>query len=211
MEEYIKALFKINQRDFTIWNYLWIFSKDGKIKISITQLEKDFKIPKSSLNKTLNKRILLWNKKKKVVGIKRLEKDIFQISFIKEPVDENEKIYNELYIWIKSFYLKVNYDYIELSSHKRYIKLICKKLEKVILNKKIDLNDKVIKETFILYIENIDGWWLENKLISLPTINKSFSKILNQMKPKNAGESKYSKAAKQSIDQIDFTKFAQKN
>ena len=214
MKDLIKKLYNSNnKRDFIIWNYLWIFSNNGKIKISIKKLEKDFKIPKSSLNKTLNKTILNWNKKKQFVTIKRLEKDKYEICFLKDPIDSGgnkQQVYQELFIWLKLYYVGVNYDYLEINNHKKYVKLICDKLEKIILNKGLKLSDEILKETFILFFERIDGWWLENKLISLPTINKSFTKILNQIKPKN-GESKYSKAKKQSISQIDFNKIAEKS
>lgn len=213
MKDLIKKLYNSNnKRDFIIWNYLWIFCNNGKIKISIKKLEKDFKIPKSSLNKTLNNTISNWNKKKQFVTIKRLEKDKYEICFLKEPIDSGSKqqVYQELFIWLKLYYLGVNYDYLEINNHKKYVKLICDKLEKIILNKGLKLSDETLKETFILFFERIDGWWLENKLISLPTINKSFTKILNQIKPKN-GESKYSKAKEQSISQIDFNKIAEKS
>ena len=125
MKDLIKKLYNSNnKRDFIIWNYLWIFSNNGKIKISIKKLEKDFKIPKSSLNKTLNKTILNWNKKKQFVTIKRLEKDKYEICFLKDPIDSGgnkQQVYQELFIWLKLYYVGVNYDYLEINNHKKYV------------------------------------------------------------------------------------------
>ena len=73
------------------------------------------------------------------------------------------------------------------------------------------VDENNLRETFIVFISNIDGWWKDSGNITLPLISKHFTKILNQVKNNANGKKRdsYSIAAKQA-DEIDFGKLTRK-
>ena len=62
------------------------------------------------------------------------------------------------------------------------------------VKRKVELNETNVENTFRIFFENIPTWWKQNQF-TLPSINKNFTKILNQIKSNNKNNTKYDKAS----------------
>ena len=218
MKHLLKELYGINRRDFNVWNYLWLFSNElNSIQFSHTELCDELNISLPLLGRIMNKYPQIWNEDKIFVEYEKVGYKEFKVTFYPKGKKENKKVnkdaimYDELLSWLKEYYIDMKFDYPELVKHKALIKTICGKVKIAMNNKNIDVTDESISSTVKLIFNNIPEWWIENGNITLPTINKSFSKILNQIKSSNAGKKRdsYSKAA-ESISSIDFSKLTAK-
>ena len=215
MKEQLKALYLKNKRDFEVWNYLWLFSDNNSINFTHSELATRFNLPASSLHRILNIYPESWNDEKVFVEYGKVAYNEHKVTFHpkgkKSPKQEGEYLYDELFEWLKEYYLDIEYDYSDMLKHKRYVKIICDKLKKAMKHKNSDVTDDLLKDTFKFLFLNIDDWWKESGNITLTQISKHFTKILNQVKTKNGGTKKrdsYSKAAAQ-IDEVDFSQLTQ--
>ena len=216
MKFLLRELYSKNKRDFDVWNYLWLFSDESNsIEFSHIDLCARFKVPLSSLHRMLNKYPETWNTDKTFVEYEKTGYKNYRVIFYPKgkvtPKAKIVTIHDELFDWVKIFYKEKNFDYLDLSKHKRYIKTICTKIEKAMKSRETEVTDESLKQTFILIFENIPEWWVDNGNITLTTINKNFTKILNQIKSNNGTKKRdsYSKAA-ESVSGIDYDSLAAK-
>ena len=219
MRTLLKELYHKNRRDFDVWNYLWLFSDESNsIQFSHTDLCCRFKVPLSSLHRMLNKYPETWNTDKTFVEYEKIGYKNYQVVFYPKGKKVSKvkvvTMYDELFDWLKEFYKQKKFDYSDLAKHKRYVKTICGKVENAMKNKETEVTDENLVKTFKIIFENLPEWWVESGNITLPTISKSFTKILNQIKSNNnAGGKKrdsYSKAA-EGVAGIDYDKLAAKD
>jgi hypothetical protein len=220
MKLLLKELYNTNRRDFDVWNYLWLFSDEShSIQFSHIDLCGRFKVPFSSLHRMLGRYNETWNADKIFVEYSKVGYKKYQVVFhpkgkIKskaESVSTVITVYDELFEWLKGFYKQKNFDYMELSSHKKYIKTICTKVEKAMRDRNTEVTEESIKQTFKIIFENLPEWWVDSGNITLTTISKSFTKILNQIKTNNGAKKRdsYSKAV-ESVGVIDYDSLASK-
>jgi len=216
MKSALKELYTESRRDFDVWSYLWLFSdENNSIEFSHTELCGRFSLPLTTLYRTLKIYPEIWKETGIIVTQERLMKKNFKITFefvkVKKRIAPPKEVtlYDDLFDWLKKHYAKINFDYADISYHKNKIKTICDKLTKAMKDRKTEVTDDSVKETFHVFFENIDSWWVNNGNITLPIINKNFTKILNQIKSNHGknGEKRdsYSKAAEQ-VDGIDYDK-----
>lgn len=216
MKELLRSLYKKNKRDYDVWNYLWLFSDESNsIDFSHIDLCCRFKVPLSSLHRILNRYNETWNNEKIFVEYEKTGYKKYRVIFypkgkVKTKIDV-KTIYDELFDWVKDFYKDKGFDYLDIDKHKRYVKTICLKLEKAMKDKKTIVTDDGIKETFKIVFSNIPDWWVDSGNITLTTINKNLTKILNQIKSNNGTKKRdsYSKAA-ESISSINYDDLASK-
>jgi predicted CopG family antitoxin len=214
MKLLLKELYHKNRRDFDVWNYLWLFSDESNsIQFSHTDLGCRFKVPLSSLHRMLNKYPEIWNIDKTFVEYEKTGYKSYKVIFYpkgkKEIKAKTITIHDELFNWLKEFYKEKNFDYSDLTKHKRYVKTICGKVEKAMENRDTQVTDESLSDTFKLIFENLPEWWVDSGNITLTTISKNFTKILNQIKANNGATKKdsYSKAA-ESVTRIDYDDLA---
>lgn len=211
MKEQLKFLYKTNKKEYDVWSYLWIFSEKNKVSFSYTSLSSQFNIPISTLHRIINKNISKWSKEGVEIDIRKAEYKANIISFKSSKTTETKPINEELYAYLKQYYSQIDYDYPDLVKHKRYINTICNKLKKAMQQKGTVVDENNLRETFIVFVSNIDGWWKESGNITLPLISKHFTKILNQVKNNANGKKRdnYSIAANKA-DEINFDKLTRK-
>lgn len=216
MKQQLRELYRKNTRDFEVWNYLWLFADDSnEIEFAHSDLTMKFNIPLSSLHRILNLYPELWNEEKTFVEYEKVAYKRFRVKFYPKGKRAKKQttldIHDELFIWLKTdYYPSIDYDYDEITKHKKYVKLICEKLEKAMKQRDPNVTEESLKETFKYFFKNIGDWWIQNGNITLTLINKHFTKIINQIKTSNGGKKRdsYSKAA-ESIDGVDFDKLAE--
>ena len=218
MKTLLKDIYLKNQRDFQIWNYLWIFSdENNSVEFSHSELSGRFNIPISSLYRVLSIYPELWNKDKIIVESERLPHKVIRITF--HPKGKRiEKsniytVYDEAFDWIKEFYAEIKYDYPDIAKHKKYIKNICDKLEKAMVANNTDITRESLITTLQTFFIKIDDWWRDSGNMSITSINKHFTRILNQIKANKNNNGKkrdsYSKAGEKASS-INFDKLARK-
>lgn len=218
MKARLRELYLTNKRAYEIWSYLWLFSdsSSNSIEFSHTDLSYQFGVPMSTLNRILKQCVEQWNIEKLYVEYEKSGYKKYVVTFYtkgkKAAKPKQATIYDTIFEWLKTYYHNKEFDYSDLTKHKRYVKIICDKLEKAMKEKEVEINDESLMGTFQFFFENIPAWWVDNGNITLTTINKNFTKILNQIKTDNHGRKKsdsYSKAA-ESATAIDFDKLAAK-
>ena len=215
MNKELQELYKKSSKEFNVWSYLWIFSDKSQVSFSYSDLSSRFGIPISTLHRIINKNISAWHKVGAHISIHKSEYKNHVIYFKKKKTtnkitfleDRNE----ELYDFLKLHYASLDYDYPDINKHKRFIETITKKLKKAMIFKGTVVTNESLKETFKVFISNIDDWWRESGNITLPLISKHFTKMLNQVKNNSNGKKRdnYSVAANQA-DEIDFDKLTRK-
>lgn len=215
MKEFLKELYIKNRRDFEVWNYLWLFSENNSIEFTPSSLAGRFGLPPSSLHRILNIYPEIWNKEKIFVEYTKLAYKTHSVTFYpkgkKIPKNKEYTVHDELFDWLGGYYRELDFDYTDLSHHKRYVKLICDKLKKAMTEKATEITNETLINTFQFFFLNIDDWWKDTGNITLTVINKNFTKILNQVKT-NGNKSKrdsYSKAAAK-VDEVDFSQLTKK-
>jgi hypothetical protein len=214
MKQQLKELYGKNRRDFDVWNFLWLFSskKDNSIEFSHSELCSRFSVPPSSLHRILKIYPEQWNEGETImVEYNKVGYGKYRVRFFakgkKKDKQEIHTIYDELYEWLGEYYRSIDFDYSDMDKHKRYVKLICDKLEKAMKERETEINDESIKETFRVFFQNIDEWWIEQGNITLTLVNKHFTKILNQIKSNRNGKKgdSYSRT-REEAESIDFSK-----
>ena len=216
MKDFLKYLYNKNRRDFEVWNYLWLFSENNSIEFTHSDLCNRFDIPNSSLHRILNSNLDSINTDENIfieydrVAYKKY-KVVFHLKGKKVNKKEENKIYEEIYDWLKDYYASIDFDYQDLLKHKRYIVTICNKMRKVMKLKNRNFTDEDLRDTFYFFMLNIGDWWKDTGNITLPLLSKHFTKILNQIKTNGTRKKSdsYSKSAEQ-IDSIDFAKLTRK-
>jgi hypothetical protein len=216
MKEQLKTLYQKNRRDFDVWNYLWLFADNNSINFTHSDLAARFGLPASSLHRILNIYPEQWNEEKVFVEYEKIAYKQYNVKFYpkgkKATKTELHSVYDELFVWLKQYYADLEYDYADLTKHKRYVKIICDKLTKAMKKRGTEITDDLLRDTFKFLFINIDDWWKESGNITLTMVSKHFTKILNQVKTNNGGTKKrdsYTKAAEK-VDEVDFSRLTRK-
>jgi len=216
MKKLLRELYGNNKRDFDVWSYLWLFSDDSNIiQFSHTDLCSMFGVNMSTLGRIMNKHPEVWNNEKTIVDYEKIAHKQYQVTFYPNgkriPKATVNTVYDELFNWLKTFYKNKNFDYTDLTKHKRYVKTICDKIGKAMKNRSTEVTDESLSDTFKLIFENIPDWWVDSGNITLPSISKNFTTVLNQIKSNNGAKKRdsYSKAA-ESVSGIDYDSLAAK-
>ena len=201
-----------NDKYFSVILNLWLKSDDvGCLEISKEKLMILFKCSAPTFNSLYEKYISEY------VISERIErrKKIFKLNFGSIGVQEKKQksklnrsestLYNDIKDFLKNFYIKNDYDYPELSKHFKYAQSIYDKLVDAMKKREgVEVTKEATIDTFQFFFNNLPKWWVESKNISLTTINKNFTKILNEIK--TTKNDKYSKTAVES-ESIDFSRF----
>ena len=211
MVKEIQELYSKSYKEYSVWSYLWIFSDKNQVSFNYTNLSAQFNIPISTLHRIINKNITKWARQGIDISIGKSEYKSHVIYFKSKKIVSKTPLNEELYAYLKQYYSQIEYDYPDLVKHKRYINTICNKLKKAMQDKGTIVDENNLRETFIVFISNIDGWWKDSGNITLPLISKHFTKILNQVKNNANGKKRdsYSVAASKA-DEIDFGKLTRK-
>ena len=211
MKEYLKWLKVRNKHHFELILYLWLNSNDkGITTFKISEICSNFNISKTSLYRFLDE-----NNKFEVT---KIDKGIRAIKFeetqqIKEVFKTVRKVENNSIIefngrlrkFLREFYEKHDFDYPELEKHFRFALNIMSKMDELIKRKNEVITEEIRFDSFCIFFEKLPSWWIENKKLSLATLNKNFTNILNQIK--SSQNDKYS-SLQQGAESIDFSEFA---
>ena len=204
MKFFLKRLYHNNKKHYKVWDYLWIMSNTKhEIVFSYNSLAAELRISKS----TLTRAIKLYNEintEKKYIEINRLENNKYLLKFYPNGKSINKKQTNntDLLDFLSEYYKSKDIHYPELNKHIHYIPKILKKLSLVMINKKVEVNEANVKETFKVFINQLPLWWQQNQF-TLPAIHKNFSKIINQIKSKNQKSINYQKTTEQ-VENLKF-------
>jgi hypothetical protein len=211
MKEYLKGLQLINKKQFSLILYLWLESdKKGITTFKVSEICKLFSIPKTSLYRFLgsNHKFHLMKLKGGMRIIKFAEKEELAevVKVVKKSTDSSDIEYNgRLRKFLKEFYFKHDFDYPELEKHFRYALNIMSKMDELIKVKNDVITEDIRFDSFCIFFEKLPSWWTVNKKLSLPTLNKNFTSILNQIK--SSQNDKYS-SLQQGAESIDFSDLA---
>jgi ribosome maturation protein Sdo1 len=125
--------------------------------------------------------------------------------------------HEEAFKYVQKFYIDAGFDYPNIKDHKRFVVNILTKLENSIKLKlnKIETEGEVpvttpeqIQQALEVMMENLPKWWRDTGNITLPTINKSYAKIIQQIKNEAGTTDSYAKES-QSTSTEDYEKFVQ--
>jgi hypothetical protein len=220
MKLFLQDLYFKKGSEFNIWNHLWILSDNkNRVVFNYIDISSQLGLPVKTVNRVVNKFVNDWNSGDKIiVEYNKLQGRELEIIFYpngkKKPILKIIPHHEEMFSIAKDWYVSKEYDYPELKKHKKYIKSICEKIENSIKDRGDNSNPtpKDLIDSFEIILKNMPDWWIENSQISLTTINKNFSKIIDQIK-RNATSKKsdsYSKA-RESASRINFSKFTENN
>jgi len=210
MKEYLKGLQLVNKKQFALILYLWLESdKQGVYTFKILDICKMFSIPKTSLYRFLasNHKFHLMKLEggRRVIKFAEKEELAQVIKVVKKSTDSYDIEYNgRLRKFLKEFYNKHDFDYPELEKHFRFALNIMSKMDELIKVKNEVITENIRFDSFCIFFEKLPVWWTENKKLSLPTLNKNFTSILNQIK--SSQNDKYS-SLQQGAESIDFSGF----
>lgn len=209
MKEYLKGLQLVNKKQFEIVLYLWLSSDiKGIYTFKIQEICTVFNISKTSLYRLIqsNEYFEVSNLGKgfKVVKFNEVvtpKNEVVKV--VKKSTDSSDIEYNgRLRKFLKEFYNKHDFDYPELEKHFRYALNIMSKMDELIKVKNEVITENIRFDSFCIFFEKLPSWWTENKKLSLPTLNKNFTSILNQIK--SSQNDKYS-SLQQGAESIDFS------
>lgn len=211
MKEYLKGLQVRNKHHFDLILYLWLNSNDkGITTFKISEVCNSFNISKTSLYRFLDE-IERFEVTKLDKGIRTIKFDeIQQIKAVSKTVRKVEKTIEtefngRLRKFLKDFYFKNDFDYPELEKHFKFALNIMSKMDELIKLKNEVITEEIRFDSFCIFFEKLPSWWVENKKLSLATLNKNFTNILNQIK--SSQNDKYS-SLQQGAESIDFSEFA---
>ena len=208
MKEYLKGLQSINKKQFALVLYLWLESdKQGITTFKILDICKMFSIPKTSLYRFLasNNKFHLMKLEggRRVIKFAEKEELAEVVKVVKKSTDSSDIEYNgRLRKFLKEFYFKHDFDYPELEKHFRYALNIMSKMDELIKVKNEVITENIRFDSFCIFFEKLPVWWTENKKLSLPTLNKNFTSILNEIK--SSQNDKYS-SLQSGAESIDFS------
>ncbi len=205
MKFFLKRLFHNNKNYFEVWNYLWIMSNTKhEIVFQYLDVSSELKISKSTITRAM-KIIDDVNNDKVYIELKKLENNEYYIKFYPngKTYTKNESDLNKkLMSFLQAYYKENDIHYPELSRHNSHIKKIVTKLSLLMVKRKVELNETNVENTFQIFFKNIPTWWKQNQF-TLPSVNKNFTKILNQIKSNNKNNTKYDKTS----DEVSNLKF----
>lgn len=211
MKEYLKGLQLVNKKQFALILYLWLESdKQGVKTFKVSEICEMFSIPKTSLYRFLssNPNFHLMKLEGGIRVIKFAEKEelkevVKSTKIVRKEEKTSEIEYNgRLRKFLKDFYFKHDFDYPELEKHFRFALNIMSKMDELIKVKNEVITENIRFDSFCIFFEKLPVWWTENKKLSLPTLNKNFTSILNQIK--SSQNDKYS-SLQQGAESIDFS------
>jgi hypothetical protein len=213
MKEFLKDLRYKNKNHFELVLHLWLNS-DGKgiYAFNIQEVCSIFNISKTSLYRLIQSNeyfeVMNLGKGFKVVKFNEgvaPKKEVAKA--VKKSTDSSEIEYNgRLRKFLREFYDKHDFDYPELEKHFRFALNIQSKMDELIKVKNDVITEDIRFDSFCIFFEKLPVWWVENKKLSLATLNKNFTSILNQIKASQNGDKFNSlKAGAESIDFSEFT------
>lgn len=217
MKNILRKLHTDNKKAYEVWSYLWLYSDESNaIVFTHYELCVMFAIPRSTLHRIMVQHLNKWNAKVVFVEIDKIGNKQYRATFYPRGKKKQSKPYDTihdfLYDWTKEYYNETGFVYTELPKHKKYVKTICNKIVTAMKDRGSEVTEENTKETYKIFFTNIDGWWKESGNITLPLINKHFTKILNQIKSKSNGtktRDSYSKAV-EGVKNIDFGELTKK-
>tara|TARA_R110002020_G_scaffold44348_10_gene128036 strand:- start:9231 stop:9881 length:651 start_codon:yes stop_codon:yes gene_type:complete len=209
MKEVFRILYDKNVRFFEVWNYLYLYSNEqNEIVFTNSDIIGRFKLPPSTLNRAISFALSI-NNGKIYIELEKIAPKTYKAKFYPNGKRNVKAVKNkELKVWIEDYYKKQEYDYPELKKHLRFVDTICDKLEKAIKERNTEpFTPDLLHKTFCVFFEKIPDWWKENAF-TLTSINKNFSKILNQIKLSANGKSNNYASATRKVESLDFEKIS---
>ncbi len=207
MKEILKILYEKNIRFFNVWNYLYLYSDDNnEIIFTNSDIIGRFNLPASTLTRAI-KYGLDTNNGKTYIELTKVSPKTYKVKFYPNGKRNAKAVKNvDLKKWITAYYKEEQFDYPELKKHLRFVDSICEKMEKAIKDKgQVEYSNDVLNDTFQVFFNKIPDWWKQNAF-TLPSINKNFSKILNQIKLSSNGKSSNYVSATKTVNELDFEK-----
>ena len=214
MKEYLKGLQLRNKTQFALILYLWLESdKKGITAFKVSDICEMFSVPKTSLYRFLssnpNFHLMKLGGGRRIIKFAEIEELREVVKSIK-PVKKEEnysiiEFNGRLRKFLKEFYFKHDFDYPELEKHFRFALSIMSKMDELINRKNEVITEEIRFNSFCIFFEKLPSWWIENKKLSLATLNKNFTSILNQIK--SSQNDKYS-SLQQGAESIDFSDLA---
>lgn len=214
MKEYLKGLQLRNKTQFALILYLWLESdKKGITAFKVSDICEMFSVPKTSLYRFLssnpNFHLMKLGGGRRIIKFAEIEELREVVKSIK-PVKKEEnysiiEFNGRLRKFLKEFYFKHDFDYPELEKHFRFALSIMSKMDELINRKNEVITEEIRFNSFCIFFEKLPSWWIENKKLSLATLNKNFTNILNQIK--SSQNDKYS-SLQQGAESIDFSDLA---
>tara|TARA_R110001592_G_scaffold192794_4_gene439675 strand:+ start:558 stop:1106 length:549 start_codon:yes stop_codon:yes gene_type:complete len=175
-----------------------------EIVFKYSNLSSKLNLSKSTLTRAM-KMVDIVNTDKKYIELNKIGNNEYFLKFFPNGKTEPKNINSMdliLLDFLKQYYIENDIHYPELKKHKSHIKKISTKLSLVLTSKKVEINDENLINTFKVFFKNIPLWWKQNQF-TLPSINKNFTKILNQIKSKNNKSIKYDNTNNQ-VDNLKF-------
>lgn len=227
MKSILRQLYFTNHRHYEVWNFLYLMSDDGKYEFTYLDICHRFKLPKSTLARILK---LAQGWSEYAVKVEQLQKG-HQVIFeektqqILPPPEKDlpplpviapipKPMEKELMDFLESWYVQKSKVYPDLRKHKRHANEISRKITELLklAGDKVD-NDGIVS-AFKMFFNKIPDWWVVNQPL-LPSINKHFPQIYNQIKTHKNGTinpktkpSKIDSYAAAALIGIDPEKFA---
>jgi len=189
MKEILKNLYAWNPRYYAVWSYLWVMS-DKETEFDFSELCHELSVPRSTMYRIL-KHYENWNQEKIFVDCS-IESGVVSLRFYDKGKARTKKAENYLLtdamVFLNEYYAEKNYDYINLKDHKGFADKILEKVRSSVEARQGAVDDTKLLEAFKLFFSCIPKWWQENSF-TLPTINKNYTKIFNQIKQQAHGKS----------------------
>lgn len=207
MKAFFKRLYFSSPACYNVWTYLWLTSDEkNETVFEYSELQGRFKIATSSLYRHL--KIDKYVGEKIYVEVEKISAKKAKVKFYpngkRKP--KKQKTLVDLKLWIKNYYLENEIDYVDFLKHERFVDNIHDKMKKAIKAKdpsKCDEN--TVSDTVMFMFTHLPEWWKENAF-TLPSINKNFTKILNQIKQsRNGRQGKKYAITDSEIERINFS------
>lgn len=211
MKEILRLLSHDNLARFQVWSYLWV-NRDNKnvVKFTLNDLCYIFKLPKTTIQRHLSYMNDMNMDKIHVESLQtRRGTELKFYEKGKPSKAPKNPLHEDSFKYVQKFYIDSGFDYPNIRDHKRFIVNILTKLEGSIkLKSGVEPTPEVTKEALEALMTNLPKWWVDNGNITLPTINKSYAKIIQQIKNNAGSTDSYTKES-QSTSAEDYEKFVQ--
>jgi len=214
MKELLRSIYLYNKTYYKVWVHIWVFSDSKNVfDFTYSELSSVLGIPETTIRRAIDKIFRAWNDDgRTLVEFEKSENGSNQIKLYPKgkPKSKFYEIHDEMFDWVKVWYKKNDYDYLEIGRHKKYIRLISDKIKKSMIERtNQEPNDEGVLNSFQLFFENIPDWWINQGQATLNKVNKNYDTILNQIKSKNGKKrDSYQKSSEQ-VGEVDFTKLTE--
>lgn len=192
MRKILSELALDNFTYYQVWSYLWLTSNSGNIRVfNYLDLCVKFKISKSTCSRLISKYAETFNSEKTHVELSFTGSTYTAKFYENGKPNKKAEPMNDYHFgimsYLREYYQKKAFEYTELDQHRKYMVYLLSKITKSMQGKNLDVNDDSLRHAFETLMENIPEWWITHGQITLPSINRHYGKITNQIRAKQRG------------------------